>query len=444
VGVAAWRTAMATLFRRQPAHVGFDILTIQVGFILFILKFSQISLAQAKVFFHTTLMPPHEDDPENPYEDAPWRGVAEMLEEQGFTAVPSAQVSKYELRGRLWELIYALAGKRIFFFHTDHLSDREFYNWLEQHWLTGQAADLPPTSEWNCHVDVSESGTSKVTAERLALRYYADDAERASWQQDHPGQTLPAHQALPYKRDQTLPRPHAPITKSWPLPGFAMSLDEFDNTVDSGDDDNDNDSLPFGNDDSDAFDEENDPLGLASVDREIHRRSQVPDLGGNFDEPSTSSSELSEPFPSDFNPNEETFLRPIDVLRERGFSPLPMAELTEETVAPSLWELLHELNRMNFYVVHTDHLCDAELYQELTRSVIYQKVIIPELIETAACYHDCLHQGPDEALLLWLKYYASPEQRQDWAFDNPTGRLPTASPLPYQRDWHLPQLPVRP
>jgi hypothetical protein len=384
-------------------------------------------------------MPP-EDDPENPYEDAPWRGVAEMLAEQGFTAVPSAQVNKYELRGRLWELIYALAGKRIFFFHTDHLSDREFYNWLEQNWLPGQAADLPPASEWNCHVDVSESGTSKATAERLALRYYADDAARATWLQEHPGQTLPQHQALPYHRDQHLPRPHAPVTKSWPLPGFAMSMEEFDSAAESRDDDTDS----FSSEENDEFDEDDDPLGLAAVDREIHRGSQVQDLGGDFEDTASSSSEASDPFPVEFSANEETFLRPIDILRQRGFSPLPMAELTEETVAPALWELLHELNRMNFYVVHTDHLSDEELYQELTRSVIYQKVIIPELMETAACYHDCLHQGPNEALLLWLKHYASDEQRQDWEDENPQATLPAPTPLPYHRDWHLPQLPVRP
>jgi hypothetical protein len=206
----------------------------------------------------------------------------------------------------------------------------------------------------------------------------------------------------------------------------------------------DDDGIAFANEDADDFDEVNDPLGLAAVDREIHRSSQANDLGGDSDEPSVSSSEASDLFPPDFSPNEDAFLRPIDILRKRGFTPLPMAELTEETVAPSLWELLHELNRMNFYVVHTDHLSDDALYQELTRSVIYQKVIIPELMETAACYHDCLHQGPNEALMLWLQYYASPDQRQDWEFDNPADTLPESTPLPYTRDWHLPQLPVRP
>ncbi len=385
-------------------------------------------------------MPPLEDEPDNPYEDAPWRGVTEMLAEQGFIPVPSAQVSKYELRGRLWELIYALAGKRLFFFHTDHLSDREFYNWLEQNWLPCQAADLPPGSEWNCHVDVSESGTSAISAERLALRYYADEATRATWQREHPDQSIPAHQPLPYRRDQTLPRPHAPITQAWPLPGFASDIGELDLLVSPQDEDFD---VTDEEDDEEDFTDESDPLGLAAVDREIHRQA----LAGEEDdteEYGASEPAAQESFPPLFDPDETTFLRPIDILRQRSYSPLPMPELTEETIAPALWELLHELSRMNFYIVHTDHLNDAELYLELTRSVLYQKVIIPELLESAACYHDCLHHGEEAALQLWLKYYATPEQRHDWSEEHLDEVPPPKAPRPFQRDWHLPQLPVRP
>jgi hypothetical protein len=195
-------------------------------------------------------------------------------------------------------------------------------------------------------------------------------------------------------------------------------------------------------DDDEDFDEENDPLGLAAVDREIQRRGLV--VQEDPDDFLPSANLTPDAFSSDFNPDEETFLRPIDILRQRNYSPLPMAELTDETVAPALWELLHELCRMNFFIVHTDHLSDAVLYHELTRTVLYQKVIIPELIETAACYHDCLHQREDEALQLWLKYYATGPQRLKWETQNTAEALPPSVEPPYQRDWHLPQLPVRP
>ena len=388
-------------------------------------------------------MIPPEDEPDNPFEDAPWRGVAEMLAEQGFTVVPSANVSKYELRGRLWELVYALAGKRIFFFHTDHLSDREFYNWLENSCLPSKAADLPPSSEWSSHVDVSESGTNSISPEKLALRYYADASARANWQAEHPGQAMPAHQPLPFHRDLQLPRPHAPITKPWPFPGFVSELDELES---ESVEDSSSETMDFqfqNGADDEEFDEDNDPLGLAAVDREIHRQ-------GNMDSDDGEDEDYSPIYITpaetglDFDASEQTFLRPIDILRQRSYSPLPMAELTEETVAPALWELLHELSSMNFFIVHTDHLSDAELYLELTRNVIYQQVIIPELMETVACYHDCLHHGAKEAIRLWLKYYATVQQRQEWRAAHPQAELPASEDLPYQRDWHLPQLPVRP
>jgi hypothetical protein len=212
------------------------------------------------------MRPPADDDePNNPYEDAPWRSIAEMLVEQGYAVLPSAAVSKYELRGRLWELLYAMAGKRIFFFHTDHLSDREFYLWLETQWMPGAAADLPPESEWNCHVDVSESGTANINGEKLALRYYADDATRANWQQEHPGQPLPPHQTLPFHRDRILPRPHSPILNDWPLPHFVMEeMAKFDQAADR--------LLDEVSEDSEEDEDGDDPLGLAAVDREIHRQ----------------------------------------------------------------------------------------------------------------------------------------------------------------------------
>ncbi len=368
-------------------------------------------------------MLPSADEPQNPYEDAPWRSVLAMLAERGFCPTPLQGLSGFELRGRLWELLYAMAGKRLFFFHSDHLSDREFYQWLETKWLPGQAADLPASSEWNCHVDVSESGTASATGEELYLRYYADAAHRQHWVQTHAAERVPAHRALPHHRDQYLPRPHAPVRQDWPLPGWLEDWEQED-------DDEDTDEVGFADGD--------DPLGLAAVDREIHRRAQPMDEDVPWSEG-----------PSFFGvrTDETAFLRPIDVLQQRHYTPLPMAELTEETLAPATWELLHELSRMNFYVVHTDHLSDAELYQELTQQVLRQRVIIPELLETAACYHDCVHRRGDdgaEAVALWLTYYASEQARQAYARQHPAESVPTVRALPERRDWRLPQLPVRP
>lgn len=369
-----------------------------------------------------------------------------MLAEKGFAPVPSKDVNDFDLRGRLWELLYALAAKRIFFMATDHFSDREFYEWLEKNWLPGEAADLPADSEWNCHVDVSESGTKTMTGEQLFLSYYADEEMRSVIQKDSPETTLPPKLHHPFTRDTYLPKPHAPISADRPL--F-----EFDDESD----DEDNDEPSFLQDDADDEDEDDedsevdDPLGLAAVDREIKRHSQQkrhheqprkPDLAIHaVDEEMREW--IEEVIAKSQDGNGESLVRPIDLFRESDYTPMPAAELTEETIAPALWELLHEMSRLNLYIAHTDHYSDVQLYTEITRTVIHQKILIPEILAVAACYHDCLEHAAADPITLWLTYYADEIHRAKWKRSHPGVKLPEAKSRPHQRDWRLPQPPIR-
>jgi hypothetical protein len=54
-----------------------------------------------------------------------------------------------------------------------------------------------------CHIDLLTSGSEEDN--RLYLKYYADDSERAQWRQDYPGDSVPDHVGPPYDRDQYLP-----------------------------------------------------------------------------------------------------------------------------------------------------------------------------------------------------------------------------------------------
>lgn len=355
-----------------------------------------------------------------------------MLAEHGYVPKPSKTVDDFELRGRLWELIYALAAKRIFFFATDHFSDREFYDWLEVNWLPGEAADLPPDSEWNCHVDVSESGTATMTGEQLYLRYYADDDVRRMILEDDPSAKIPDKVPTPFNRDAFMPRPHEPVKNDAPL----IDLESSEENDDA---------------DDDELEDDDDPLGLASVDREIQKisqQNQAKDASPMPEAPPILGDEalqdwIEQVIEKSKRDGGHTMVRPIDLFREADYTPMPAAELTEETVAPALWELLHEMSRLNLFVTHTDHLSNDELYTELTRTVIHHKILIPEIMAMASCYHDFLDHGKQAPNQLWLTYYADDEARKDWSRNHPGQSIPAKKRPPFHRDWQLPHPPMR-
>src|SRR6187402_2952665 len=113
----------------------------------------------------------------DPHDDAEWRLGRDILARLGFEPDSPESVDDAQMRGRLWELIYALASRRVYLSRTDHLSDRELYVWLHENWLNEMEADLPPEAEWNTRTSpVSGCGTEE---DRIAgLRYYMDEEER--------------------------------------------------------------------------------------------------------------------------------------------------------------------------------------------------------------------------------------------------------------------------
>ena len=86
------------------------------------------------------------DAPEimDPFDDCPQRTGREILRLQGYIPLPPAEVDDFQLRGRLWEFIYALAGRRFFLNCTNHLTERELYEWLYNDWLNEETSDVPP------------------------------------------------------------------------------------------------------------------------------------------------------------------------------------------------------------------------------------------------------------------------------------------------------------
>jgi hypothetical protein len=344
------------------------------------------------------------DTPEfiDPAEDCPWRSPREIFARYGYAPLPPSELDDRQLPGRLWELLYAAAARRFFFCSTDHLSDRDFYTLLWEQWLDEPTADIPPEAETNTTTIISEFSAGGITHEEIWLRYYADQSDQELWHSTEPDFVFPPHQDPPYDRDRFLPTP--PI----PLEAHAGSL--------PGDDDPPEDAKA-------------DPLALADLDRE-----SKPDAPP-FDPPNSAFEAqvlASEP---------ENWTPPAQQLSEQNIPLLPPAEITAETLTPILWELLHNLALCGFYLLHTDHLSDRELYAELWERGLRDPAHLPGRNPRGGWFHDFLGSWGEDEMQLWLRYYASDEDRAKHAKDWPKDTLPPKEKPPFNRDWRLPKGP---
>lgn len=345
----------------------------------------------------------------DPHEEAEWRPGREILRRLGYEVEPVECLDDLQLRGKLWELIYALAARRIYLNSTDHLSDRELYAWLDKDWLNDFTADLPPASEWNTRVGpVSGSGDEEDT--RLWLQYYADEEERLHWSAQFPEDEMPTHLDLPYDRDRFLPEPPLPRMDSGGTGGIPEEW--------LGDGDG-----------------EGDPLNLKPVDEEIRKNRQEED-----DDEGISMEDIF-PEPPPTSVPKENWQPPFRTLQREGVILLPPDELTEETICAKLWELLHELACRGFYVLNTNHLTDRDLYTSLWREDLREPALLPGRSRTGGWFHDFLGSGDDESFQIELRYYATEEKRREYAVRYPQIVQPPRETPPSDRDWRMPKGP---
>jgi hypothetical protein len=103
--------------------------------------------------------------------------------------------------------------------------------------------------------------------------------------------------------------------------------------------------------------------------------------------------------------------------------------LTDKQMHMQLWDTIQKLFEKRIVLDFTDHLSDRELYRVIYRDILPS----PEKkIDEADNYlhWDCADVGGDAEI--WLRYYASEEDRRRWAeeFDE---ELPPAELPPYPR-----------
>jgi hypothetical protein len=248
-----------------------------------------------------------------------------------------------------------------------------------------------------------------MTYEEIFLRYYADENDLELWRSTEPDFIFPPHQDPPYDRDRFLPV--API----PLEAHAGWLPGYDEP---------------------SVEEEADPFGLARIDAEIASLSTEASPG------TPAAEQPDAAFEAQLHAMEpENWIPPAQSLAEEGVPLLPPAEITDETLTPILWELLHNLSLRGFYVLHTDHLSDRELYGELWQRGLRDPAHLPGRNPRGGWFHDFLGSWNGDDMLLWLRYYATDEERAKHAREWPKDTLPPRQKPPFNRDWRLPKGP---
>ena len=138
------------------------------------------------------------------YETAQPISLLRMLENSGFEVPVPETLDKDTVKIKLKELIERLASLGAYLLHTDHLSDRDLYDYLYHDGLREEAVLFPENPSYAYMIDLTGSGSEEDN--QLYLKYYADGDHRRQWVHDWPDDNLPDHEDPPFDRDRFLPR----------------------------------------------------------------------------------------------------------------------------------------------------------------------------------------------------------------------------------------------
>jgi len=126
-------------------------------------------------------------------------------------------------------------------------------------------------------------------------------------------------------------------------------------------------------------------------------------------------------------------------LENAGVSLPSPDSLKDEELTAKLWEVIQKLALLHMFIEQTDHLSDRELYTHLWTNSLREETKVLPLAANFACHIQMLGSGSDEDNLLYLKYYADDNWRQQWHKDWPNDPIPKHEDPPYDRDRLLPK-----
>ena len=106
--------------------------------------------------------------------------LLQWLENAGVQVASPASLDDAGLSGRLAEIIQRMASLGAYLLHTNHLSDRELYEYLYNEALREEATLFPENPGYAYMIDLTGSGSDEDN--QIYLRYYADEDYRAMGQ----------------------------------------------------------------------------------------------------------------------------------------------------------------------------------------------------------------------------------------------------------------------
>src|SRR5919109_4905758 len=110
------------------------------------------------------------------YETAEPISLMRLLENSGLEVPAPETLDKDTLRIKLKEVIERMASLGAYILHTDHLSDRELYDYLYHDGLREEAVLFSENPSYAYMIDLTGSGSDEDN--QTYLKYYADEEHR--------------------------------------------------------------------------------------------------------------------------------------------------------------------------------------------------------------------------------------------------------------------------
>ena len=138
------------------------------------------------------------------YETAEQISLLRLLENSGFEVPAPETLDDDALKIKLKEIIDRMASVGAYVLHTNHLSDRDLYNYLYQEALREETVLFPENPSYAYMIDLTGGGSEDDN--QTYLKYYANADYRRQWKHDWPSDPIPEHEEPPFDRDRFLPQ----------------------------------------------------------------------------------------------------------------------------------------------------------------------------------------------------------------------------------------------
>lgn len=138
------------------------------------------------------------------YETAEQISLLRLLENSGLEVPAPESLDDDALKLKLKEIIDRMASVGAYLLHTNHVTDRDLYEYLYNDALREETVLFPENPSYAYMIDLTGSGSEDDN--QTYLKYYADAEYRRQWAHDWPGDPMPEHEEPPFDRDRFLPQ----------------------------------------------------------------------------------------------------------------------------------------------------------------------------------------------------------------------------------------------